>query len=173
LHPHTQHFYCIFIQMKKLSCLFALAIFSLPLFAQTDTINYAFFKDLTQYKFLKITDGKHKVAGLPENTKNIRLAVVTDAGDGYNAGDTLSCWGWDQHRKTIGFDFYQGHDVAQFHLNTNSNVMSYYRWYKYIDSKPETRKFKILKWSKTELIFLDLDNIDMNRKYYFHRTTTS
>jgi hypothetical protein len=155
--------------MKKLSYLFVLAIFSLRLLAQTDTINYAFFGNLMQYNFSKITDSKHKVEGVFKNMGCIRMIVVTSAGSGYNVGDTMIDWNWDQYRKTGGFEFGTGHKIAQFHLNTSNNVMSYYRPYKWIDLKPGTRKFKILKWSATELIFLDLDNIDLNRKYYFRR----
>ena len=170
---------CIFEEMKYT---IILLLFSCALLGQsykTDTIDYSVFTSQKEYSLAKITEGKFENAILLKENRGRLAFFVIENNDqlhgynhpnpwhiSYNVNDTILTANWDQEDK-IAYYTFDDHNMGKTSLNSKTNLLIFEKWGGGI--KPIIRKFKILKWTKTEIILLDFSNIKLNRKYYFHK----
>ncbi|MDP1803286.1 MAG: hypothetical protein Q8L81_18130 [Bacteroidota bacterium] len=137
---------------------------------KSDTINYSSFLKRT-YLLVKTTEGKKDIQRLYDSTRILNAWIATNKEEiepqwskTLKINDTIIMAEWDLER---GNQLVNGHASGKINLNTKTNILilEKTRWIN-LDKKI-IRKFKILKWTKSEVILLDLFNMELKRKYYF------
>jgi hypothetical protein len=81
-----------------------------------------------------------------------------------NLNDTVIITEWDIEN---GLSIIEGHTAGKLILNEKTNLITIEKRYWHDSKKKTVRKFKILKFTSTEVILIDFSNMDKNRKYYF------
>ena len=170
--------------MKKLLTLTLFLVFcTLSTFGQSlkpDTIDYTYFATNKQYELNKVIEGKKELTSLSEleyttlfffngpeaayANKQINSSTKLKV----NTGDTIMADQWDLDNKKYLF---VGHAVARIKLNKTANTFTMEKVC-FLDNppkKPIIGRFKILKWTKTQVILLDLINLQSFRRVYYFK----
>lgn len=143
---------------------------------KSDTINYTSFLKRT-YLLTKTTEGKKDIQRLFDSTRILNAWVATKKEEiepnwskTLKINDTIMLAEWDLEK---GSQLVNGHASGKITLNTKTNILiiEKTRWVNL--DKTTMRKFKILKWTKSEVILLDLFDMDLKRKYYFINSKSS
>jgi hypothetical protein len=156
---------------QKLILLFLIS-YSFPCYTQTykgDTVDYNFFHKT--YVLDKITEGKTQ-RKVPIKYNGPLFTYICDGTKGgmdtnFSKNDTIMTAEWDLE---LSYDIADHHAAAKVNLIRSTNLMIFGK-YKLsilgVFSKKVIRKFKIIKWTQSQVILLDFSNLEKNRRYYF------
>ena len=137
---------------------------------KTDTVDYNVFFNSKPLACYKITEGKldratmFKVGQLFITNKVKDPKLLGPIASFINPNDTVIFSEWDIEN---GLSIIQGHTAGKIKLNKQTNLITLEKRYWSDSNKTTVRKFKILKWTATEIILADFSNFDKNIKYYF------
>src|SRR5262249_43759622 len=140
----------------------------------TDTIDYSVFitdkptlyilkrieekwsgKEFTfKSKILSLTKAKESAAIPP-----LKALIIS-------SGDTITNTDWDMNADRELFKY---HSMGKVKLKQSANLLTVTKvnWSGIDIAEPVERKFKILKWTASEIILKDVSNFKLKRIYYF------
>jgi hypothetical protein len=156
---------------QNLILLFLISL-SFIVYGQThkgDTIDYIFYGKT--YVLDKITESKTNKK-VPIKYGGPLLTLVHDGSSGgmnsnFAKNDTIMTVEWDLE---LSYNVAEHHAAAKVDLNRHTNLLTMEKYKLSIYgtfSKKVIRKFKIIKWTQSQVILLDFSNLEKNRRYYF------
>jgi hypothetical protein len=135
----------------------------------SDTINYDTMLDKKSYWLVKVKSNKSKETVYRNQIVLFtwRVEKTEDIEPKWSKtlriGDTLMWADWDYDK---GFQPIRTHSCGKIALNKTTNLVTLEKYVWGVD-KIFTRKFKVLKWTKSNIILLDISNISLKRIYSF------
>ncbi len=137
---------------------------------KSDTIDLKYFLN-KNYGLVKIKEEKYNKEKIVPAQTGLYIWQATNANEieprwskTIKVNDTIMFAEWDVEKDKT---FENGHVSGKIILNPKTNILllEKTRWTN-LDKKT-LRKFKILKWTKSEVILWDLSDVELKRKYFF------
>ena len=136
---------------------------------KTDTIDYTSISNQKSYWTVKVKTKESKEV-IYKNTAVLSTWIVKSKEDVQpkwstttSIGDTLMWTDWDCNKNNYPIGT---HSCAKVNINKTTNTVNLDN-YVWGQKKTFPRKFKVLKWTKSQIVLLDLSNLHLKRIYTF------